>query len=234
MDEFVNIKLNLNNLWSFQIRTNIFNAIKTETKNFEGTLLDVGCGSMPYKNYIIDNSKIRQYIGLDIENPYYVNKIKPDIFWDGKKMPIEDNTIDHVLLSEVLEHSPTPENLISEIYRVLKPDGTLFLTVPFIWHLHETPYDECRYTPYALKRILSSQSFKSIDISALGGWDSSLSQILGLWVTFRPLNRLKKSMLLRVIYLLIKVLNKRDKKPTLFSDKLSDSMISGLYAICKK
>ncbi len=57
----------------------------------------------------------------------------PDAFilqGDGTNMPFSDNTFDWLVCSEVLEHVPNREDMISEFSRVLKPDGTLILTTP--------------------------------------------------------------------------------------------------------
>jgi ubiquinone/menaquinone biosynthesis C-methylase UbiE len=47
-------------------------------------------------------------------------------------MPFSDNSYDLVFLIEVLEHVHNPQKALSEIYRVLKPGGTLIFSVPFI------------------------------------------------------------------------------------------------------
>ena len=65
-------------------------------------------------------------------------------------MPIKDNSYNTIIATEVLEHCFEPEILLKEIYRVLKPGGLLFFTVPFVWNFHETPYDAYHYTPFAL------------------------------------------------------------------------------------
>jgi len=43
---------------------------------------------------------------------------------------LEDNSIDYIMSPETLEHTPYPENLINEFYRVLKKDGKLILSLP--------------------------------------------------------------------------------------------------------
>ncbi|NCQ15092.1 MAG: class I SAM-dependent methyltransferase, partial [Flavobacteriales bacterium] len=34
---------------------------------FKDELLDIGCGKMPYKKYLLEHSKVNNYVGLDIE-----------------------------------------------------------------------------------------------------------------------------------------------------------------------
>ena len=55
-------------------------------------------------------------------------------------------------------------------YRVLDQGGTLFLTVPFQWRVHEAPHDYYRYTPYGLEYLLTQAGFKHISIRELGGF----------------------------------------------------------------
>ena len=49
------------------------------------------------------------------------------------RLPFADATFDKVLCSEVLEHIPDYEQAITEINRVLKPGGTLAVSVPRYW-----------------------------------------------------------------------------------------------------
>ena len=52
---------------------------------------------------------------------------------DATRLPFADNTFDRVVTSEVLEHIQNDVSAISELHRVLKPGGTLGVTVPSWW-----------------------------------------------------------------------------------------------------
>jgi ubiquinone/menaquinone biosynthesis C-methylase UbiE len=52
---------------------------------------------------------------------------------DALRLPFEDDSFDHVIASEVLEHIPSDEIAMGEIRRVLKPGGTAAVTVPRYW-----------------------------------------------------------------------------------------------------
>lgn len=52
---------------------------------------------------------------------------------DATKLPFADNTFDCVVTSEVLEHIQDDVTAISELVRVLKPGGSLGVTVPTWW-----------------------------------------------------------------------------------------------------
>ena len=139
--EFLEPTCKPNVLDIFIVRRSILSSLQTQIPQYEGTLLDVGCGQMPYKTLLTSSpSRVKQYIGLDLEfNPIHNNH--PDITWQNGKIPLSDGSIDCAIATEVFEHCPDPEVVMSEICRVLKPRGMLFCTVPFLWPLHEVPHD---------------------------------------------------------------------------------------------
>jgi SAM-dependent methyltransferase len=49
---------------------------------------------------------------------------------DALDLPFADDTFDCVIASEILEHVPQDDRAISELVRVLKPGGSLAITVP--------------------------------------------------------------------------------------------------------
>tara|TARA_R110002096_G_scaffold401880_2_gene598929 strand:+ start:433 stop:1146 length:714 start_codon:yes stop_codon:yes gene_type:complete len=233
MHSFINIKLKRDNLDIYIIRKAILNALRYNLKMFSGNLLDIGCGKMPYKNYIVKNSMVYAYVGLDIENALIYDKdVKPDHTWDGKVMPFENNSFDCALATEVLEHCPGPEIVLKEVYRVLKHNGVFFFTVPFLWNLHEVPHDEYRYTPFSLERHLKNCGFIDIEIKATGGWHASMAQMLGLWVRRSPMSDSKRKYLSIALKPIIRFLIKTDKNTKV--NFVNGQMITGLYGIAKK
>ncbi len=52
---------------------------------------------------------------------------------DATKLPFADNSFDCIVTSEVLEHIHSDVAAISELTRILKPGGTLGVTVPSWW-----------------------------------------------------------------------------------------------------
>jgi SAM-dependent methyltransferase len=52
---------------------------------------------------------------------------------DATHLPFTDNTFDKIVCSEVLEHLPDYQTVLTEIRRVLKPDGLLAVSVPRAW-----------------------------------------------------------------------------------------------------
>lgn len=230
--DFVDVRLSKRNLDRFFIRRSIIIAIEDNLQKFKGKLLDVGCGKMPYKNYINANSSIASYEGLDIDNALeYDKNSKPDFHWDGVKMPFLDNSYDTIFATEVFEHCPDLSVILSEINRVIAPNGILFFTVPFLWPLHEVPNDAYRFTPFTLKRELENNGFTDIEIKATGGWHASLAQMLGLWVKRGISNKRTKSLLSLLLLPVIRFLIKKDKVNDSF---VEGSMSPGYFGLAYK
>lgn len=119
-------------------------------------VVDVGCGLQPYRPYFSG----MQCIGIDVRASGRTEHQKTaDVYFDGTRIPIETASIDGVLCTQVLEHAVDPDALVAEIFRVLRPGGRLCITVPFMWGLHELPYDFRRFTPFGLERLVSGSGF---------------------------------------------------------------------------
>ena len=131
----------------------------------EGKVLDVGCGEMPFRFALTGDV---QYTGIDVAaaDSFGMTRDGSIQLFDGRQIPFPDDYFHHVLCTEVLEHAEYPEMLMAEVYRVLKPGGSLILTVPFSARVHHAPYDFHRFTAYRLAQLLSP--FDRYDIAARG------------------------------------------------------------------
>ena len=231
-EQFLNVKLSKRSIGVYVPRNSILNAVKECTPMLSGVLLDIGCGQMPYRELMMNaNKALTQYIGLDLQSSSVHDTSIADIHWDGNTIPLENNTVNSAIATEVLEHSFYPEKTLLEINRVLKPGGTFFFTVPFIWPLHEVPYDAYRYTPFSLKMHLENAGFTSVNIRSLGGRNASMAQMLGLWASETKQKGLSKKIMLWVIKTLMTYLLKRDIKDHQFG---KHCMMTGLYGTAIK
>lgn len=140
-------------------RKEIYNGIKLYAQHIKGRVLDVGCGNKPYQHLF----NVSEYVGVDIEKSGH-NHAGEDIniYYDGNKLPFDDNSFDSVVCFEVLEHVFNPDVFLSEINRVLKIGGNALFTVPFIWDEHEQPFDYARYSSFGLKSIFANHGFEVI------------------------------------------------------------------------
>ncbi|MEY4906022.1 MAG: hypothetical protein RLZZ292_3837 [Bacteroidota bacterium] len=211
--KFINPSFRPSNIDTYFIRTSIYKALKANYQSFKGTFLDVSCGFMPYKEVVLENKSVEKYLGIDIDYGHDYG-MKPDMYWTTEgNIPLPDASIDSAMATEVLEHCPNPQQVLNEVARVLKPEGFFFATVPFLWPHHEIPYDEHRYTAFALKRMMQTAGFQNITVQALGGWEASLAQVLGLWIRRRKKPKLVKIALSILFYPLIGLLIWLDKPP---------------------
>ena len=135
-------------------------------KYAKGKLLDIGCGTKPYES--VFKPYITTHIGLDHEGMVHDCQ-KVDIFADAYNIPLDDETVDTVLCSEVLEHLEEPKHALKEMYRVLSNGGISILTMPFAWHLHEEPRDFFRYTKHGIKHLAHENGFMIEEIRNRGG-----------------------------------------------------------------
>lgn len=230
---FLSIALRPRNMLVYTARTAILASVKEEARSFCGTVLDVGCGFMPYRDIVVSNPNVEKYIGMDLEGSAIYSAAEPDLKWNGETIPLPDESVDCVMATEFLEHYSDPEKILTEITRVMKPGGKFFATVPFIWNLHEIPHDEYRYTPYSLEKHLTRAGFTNIQIKALGGWNKALAQMIGLWLEFSRMNRFVRPVMKTVLFPLYALLIKTDRKPTAF-DGFENSMFTGLSVTANK
>lgn len=124
-----------------------------------GKTLDVGCGSKPYA-YLYHSD---EYVGLEIDSPQSRASKNADYFYDGNLFPFADGTFDSVVANEVFEHVFNPDQFLSEAYRVLKLEGMILMTMPFVWDEHEQPYDFARYSSFGIKALLEKHGFEIVE-----------------------------------------------------------------------
>lgn len=100
-------------------------------------MLEVGCGNGDFSNYLSANHKAN-IVGLDfsVESIKIADQKKSKfgattssfVVGDAQKMQFADNSFDTIVSCECLEHVPTPQLMVNEIFRVLKPGGMVVLT----------------------------------------------------------------------------------------------------------
>ena len=88
----------------------------------------------------------------------------------GEPLPLKDDSVDAVLCLYVLEHLRDPGQLVREVARVLRPGGVFYVTVPFLYPLHEAPGDFSRWTLPGLENLLGPAFEVSARGNAGGPW----------------------------------------------------------------
>lgn len=140
-------------------RKGLYENIKSMAPNISGRILDIGCGIKPYK----DLFEYEKYDGLETDTPKTRDVKQADYYYTGQSFPFENGVYDAVLCSQTFEHIFEPDAFLQEINRVLKKNGFLLLTVPFIWDEHEQPYDYARYSSFGISHILKKNNLKIIE-----------------------------------------------------------------------
>lgn len=107
-------------------------------------IIDLGCGT-GYYLFLLSSLPVKLNLtGFDYDKealseakrtlPKNIKFLSGDLH----RMPFKDNSFDKAVISEVLEHLENDAKALKEIYRILKPGGTLVISVPsvnypFLW-----------------------------------------------------------------------------------------------------
>jgi len=140
----------------------------------EARVLDIGAGEAPYRELFAHVS----YTTTDWEHSVHPGAARADTIAPADDLPFADESFDVAIMTEVLEHVASPGEVLAEAHRVLRPGGRLYLTVPFVWPLHEMPNDHYRYTPSSLIRILGLGGFAKSVVKPHGDYFLTLAQLL--------------------------------------------------------
>lgn len=130
------------------------------------SLLDAGAGECVYKKYFTHCNYKSVDLGIGEPNWNYSHL---DYVAPLHELPIEDESFDAILCTQVLEHLQKPIESVKEMYRVLRPGGHLFMTAPMAHNEHQIPYDFFRYTSFGLKHICTEAGFREIRVTPMGG-----------------------------------------------------------------
>jgi len=137
-------------------------------------VLDAGAGNLRYMPFF----NRQRYIAADFCKVTDKNYKRMDLVTDLTSMGLKDGSVDAIINIQVLEHVPEPLSLIKEFSRVLKPGGTLYLTCPQGWGVHEAPYDFYRFTCYALDDMFRHAGMEVRSIIPMGGYFSLLGKLV--------------------------------------------------------
>lgn len=145
----------------------IFRFLTLPLKSCRGRVLDVGAGEAPWRDLL---SEEVEYVGVDadLSGEFGMRRQSGITYYDGKNLPYDDGSFDHILCTEVLEHVSDPLAFLADLQRVLRRGGTLILTVPWSARLHHLPYDYSRFTRFGLIALLDAAGFSGVAIEERG------------------------------------------------------------------
>lgn len=139
-------------------------------------VLDAGAGHQPYRE-IFSHC---QYETADFEKVEVSTKVyAPSTYvCDLRSIPVEDNRFDAIAFTNVMEHLPDPQDVLTEFWRVLKPGGVIFYTAPFMYQEHEQPYDYYRYTQFGVRHLFTKAQFEVSEVRPLDGTLALVAHVL--------------------------------------------------------
>ena len=109
-------------------------------------VVELGCGNSDLLSYVKEKYPDCEVYGLDFSEVVVkeMNEQFPDIYYkvgDALKTPYQDNYFDVVMAGELIEHMENPDDLVKEMSRICKENGTISVSTPFretTWR-HEVP-----------------------------------------------------------------------------------------------
>ncbi len=151
-----------------------FLALASSTLSPGAKVLDVGSGDAPYRELFADH----EYLTSDWEHASHQPGQAPDIVGPADALPLDADLLDAVVCTQVLEHVPDPARAMAEFFRVLRPGGSLWLTTPLTWYLHELPHDYYRFTSVGLSHLADQAGFQAHVIEPMNSSAATLGQLL--------------------------------------------------------
>jgi SAM-dependent methyltransferase len=149
-----------------------------------GTLADLGCGAAPL--YELYNPYVTSTVWIDWPNSLHENPAL-DVACDlNVGVPVRDGAFDTIIVSDVVEHLRRPEIVWAEMLRTLSADGVILGNAPFLYWVHEAPYDFHRYTEHALRAAIADAGGVVEELEAIGGSVDVFADFVGKHVGAIP------------------------------------------------
>ncbi len=139
-------------------RKSLYNHIKKLAPLLRGAFLDYGCGTMPYRHLF----QYESYLGVEYGDP---GQSTPEIIYTYElPLPLEAESFDAIICTEVLGNVKEVDDVIKEFYRLLRSGGKVLISVSMTWPEEPHPHDMRRFTPEGLAYLLEKHGFRPIHI----------------------------------------------------------------------
>jgi SAM-dependent methyltransferase len=134
-----------------------------------GRVLDVGCGDRPYAQ-IFPGA-----VGFDVPGNEHA-----DLHGSLESIPVEDESFDVVLCTQVLEHVDDPAAAVRELHRVVAPGGRVLASTHGVMLYHPNPQDLWRWTHTGLQRLFENEAnWESVAVEPGAGSAECLAMLVG-------------------------------------------------------
>jgi SAM-dependent methyltransferase len=131
---------------------------------------------------------------------------------DAHDLPFADGSFDMIIAVAVLEHVMDPQRCVSEFHRVLKSDGWIYASTPFLQPVHMSAYDFTRFTLLGHRRLF--RFFDEIESGATHGPGSVLAWCIQHFLLSFSDNRTLRKILRLIGKLLTRPLKLLDRRLT--------------------
>jgi SAM-dependent methyltransferase len=135
-----------------------------------GISLDIGGGDGHLSSALEDRGY--EYVNVDLRP----SGVVPAVAGDAHRLPLKSGCALLAISCDSLEHFEEPLTALTEINRVLRPDGTLVMMVPFLHPFHGD--DLFRYTPEGLRLLFRKSDFSIVSLESPLWIASFITQIL--------------------------------------------------------
>jgi len=157
------------------------------------SIIDISAGNRPYKHLFEHcNYKSHEFEGnKDILDTFRGEMTKEkewkhDYYGDITELPIEDESFDYVLCTEVLEHVPEPLKAMKELTRICKKGGKIIITAPFTSGIHQEPnHFYSGFSPYFYEYVAKENNLLIREIKSQGDFFKLMSWFTNLAMQFR-------------------------------------------------
>jgi len=142
----------------------------------ENRILELGHGNAGHVEFLFEQAKNLKYYGLEMSelmfqearqiNRNFVSQ-KQAFFslYDGNAVPFEDGLFDKIFTVNTIYFWQKPEELLSEIYRVLKPNGNFCLTFAEEDFMKKLPFTQFEFELYSTEKaqeLIKKTPFKIV------------------------------------------------------------------------
>jgi len=119
-----------------------------------------------------------EYVGVDVaESP------SADVVGFVESLPIDDDSFDIVLCTQVLEHVDDPAAAVREMHRVTKPGGRVLASTHGVMVFHPNPNDYWRWTHTGLRRLFElNGEWDTIEVAPGAGSAAGLAMLVARFV----------------------------------------------------
>lgn len=176
--------------------------------NLTKSLFDVGAGTSPYKQSIINmgftytSHDFSSYIP-DPSSPGQQDKTWEypihNVICDILDIPL-DKQFSVVLCTEVFEHIPDPIRAFEIISKLVAPGGYVIITVPFLSLMHQAPFwFQSGLSPFWFEYWSEKFELETVELSVQGDYADLMVQEMNRVFEKKPFSRIFSNLLMRPI-----------------------------------